>query len=107
MPSPSVSRGLGVGDRDRRPVGDEEPRDARCRPALPEPDDGDPSPREVLRPDDRPYQNKAGGAMKSPPVRLLAILENGFEILPLVETLGEHRLVQADHLRVPFERSRV
>ena len=30
---------------------------------------------------DRPYQNKAGGAMKSPPVRLLAILENRFEIL--------------------------
>ena len=56
---------------------------------------------------DRPYQNKAGGAMKSPPVRLLAILENLFEILPLVETLGKHCLVHANHLRVTFERSRV
>ena len=58
-------------------------------------------------PTSRSHQNKTGGAMKSPSVRLLAILENGFEILPFVETLGKRRLVQAKHLRVTFERSRV
>src|SRR4029077_1840488 len=53
------------------------------------------------------HQNKTGGAMKTPPVCLLAILENGFEILPLVEALIKRRLIQADYLRITFEGSRV
>ncbi len=45
--------------------------------------------------------------MKSPPVRFLAISENGFEIFSFVETLGKRRLIQAHRLCVTFEQSRI
>jgi hypothetical protein len=47
----------------------------------------------ISGPTSRPHQDKAWGAMKSPSVRLLAILENGLKILPFVETLGKGRLI--------------
>jgi hypothetical protein len=44
-------------------------------------------------PTGRSHKNKTWSAVESPPVRLLAIPENGFEIFPIVETLGKRRFV--------------